>query len=90
MGMEVTVVPGGAVLSKSRTIFLEANLIDCDGRIICFFEARAGGWRFGAVCVICVLLFHGVVSRLGRNFIVREPIFCVAHGVFCVGAFGGD
>src|SRR5882762_9707288 len=49
VGMEVTVVPGGAVLGKSRTVFLDASAADCDGRVIYFLETRAGGWRFGAV-----------------------------------------
>src|SRR6266404_1625453 len=88
--MEITVVPGGAVLGKSRTVFLDADLIDCNGWNVSILEATADGRELDAVCDIGVLLFHGVISGLGRDFIVREPIFCVADGVFCAGAFGSN
>src|SRR5258708_40157398 len=40
VGMEVTVVPGGAVLGKSRTVFLDADLIDCDIWHVFFLAER--------------------------------------------------
>ena len=88
--MEVTVVPGGAVLGKSRTVFLDADLIDCDGWNVFILAESADGRNLDAVCAVGILLFHGIVSGLGRNFIVREPIFRVADGVFCSGAFGSN
>ena len=88
MGLAFTVVSGTVVLRKSRSVFVDAALIDRDGRTSSILAEVPDDWNSRHLRADGFLLLHGIVSGLGRHFFIRKSIFCFADGVFC--AWAGD
>ena len=65
---------------------MDAFAGDCDVWAVFILAAVSLAWTSCNLRVACVLLLHGIVSRLARDFVIWKPIFCVADNLFCVGA----
>jgi len=85
MGVAFAVVSGAAVLRKSRSVFVDAAVIDCDRGTFFVLEEISGNWNFRDLRAARFLLFYGLLSGLGGHFLVRQSIFCFADCVFRAG-----
>src|SRR5215467_9549494 len=58
---------------------MDSAVVAFRDRHFSFLAQNTPNWRSGVVRSAGLLLFHRVVSGLGRDFVVREPFFCFAH-----------
>jgi len=89
MGVAFAVVPCAAVFGQSRPVFLDATLVDRDGRTVSILPEVPDHWNFRHLRAARILLLHGLISGLGGHFILRKSLLRFADGVFCTGAGDG-
>src|SRR5215471_3032629 len=79
MELEVAIFSAGSFFGQPRTFLMDSAIVAFRDRHFSFLAQSTPNWRSGVVRSADLLLFHRVVSGLGRDFIVREPFFCLAH-----------
>src|SRR5215467_626905 len=86
MELELALVSGFALLRQSRPVFLDAHSDFRRCRNFLLGPQRAPRRELRALGPACLLLLHGLLSRLAGHLILREPLLCLAHRFFRAGS----
>src|SRR5215470_4810137 len=85
MALDIAVFSADSFFGESRAFFVDTASFAQRHRHFFVLEKNASSRWISSVHCSCVLLFHGVVSRLGWYFLLWKPVLRFANGFLCRG-----